>query len=110
MSYSFFFFFFSISSFFLLFFFFSSFFQKHRTLAYYDYLWNRHRTFDPACTRFTADLSPTLRKEILLHMNRECVLNCDFFRDVSNEYVYKFKFLVVLTINYKFTYIINFFS
>jgi CRP-like cAMP-binding protein len=71
-----------------------------RTLQYYDYLWNRHRTFDPNCTRFTADLSPTLRKEILLHMNRECVLNCDFFRDVSNEciirLVHSFKFAVFL--------------
>ena len=74
--------------------------QKHRTLAYYDYLWNRHRTFDPACTRFTADLSPTLRKEILLHMNRDVVLNCDFFRDVSNEcilrLVHNFKYAVFL--------------
>lgn len=46
------------------------------------------------------DLSPTLRKEILLHMNRECVLNCDFFRDVSNEcilgLVHNFKFAVYL--------------
>jgi CRP-like cAMP-binding protein len=58
---------------------------QDRTLAYYDYLWNRHRTFDPACIRFTEDLSPTLRTEILLHMNRDCVLNCDFFRDVSNS-------------------------
>jgi CRP-like cAMP-binding protein len=50
--------------------------------------------------RFTADLSPTLRKEILLHMNRDCVLNCDFFRDVSNEciirLVHSFKFAVFL--------------
>ena len=74
---------------------------QDRTLQYYDYLWNRHRTFDPACVRFTADLSPTLRKEILLHMNRECVMNCDFFRDVSNEciirLVHSFKFAVFLS-------------
>ena len=73
---------------------------QDRTLAYYDYLWNRHRTFDPANIRFTADLSPTLRKEILLHMNRDCVLNCDFFRDVSNDciirLVHAFKFSVYL--------------
>ena len=71
-----------------------------RTLAYYDYLWNRHRTFDPQNERFTADLSPTLRKEILLHMNRDVVLNCDFFRDVSNEcilrLVHNFKYAVFL--------------
>ena len=73
---------------------------QHRVLAYYEYMWNRHRTFDPACVRFTSDLSPTLRKEILLHMNRECVLNCDFFREVSNECIIKlvhsFKFAVFL--------------
>jgi hypothetical protein len=73
---------------------------QERTLQYYDYLWNRHRIFDPATSRFTADLSPSLRKEILLHMNRECVLNCDFFRDVSNEciirLVHSFKFAVYL--------------
>ena len=73
---------------------------QDRTLQYYDYLWNRHRTFDPQNIRFTADLSPTLRKEILLHMNRDCVLNCDFFRDVSNDciirLVHSFKFAVFL--------------
>lgn len=73
-----------------------------RTLKYYDYLWNRHRTFAPQSQdiRFTADLSPTLRKEILLHMNRDCVLNCDFFREVSNNciirLVHSFKFAVFL--------------
>ena len=73
---------------------------QDRTLAYYDYLWNRHRTFDPQMDRFTTDLSPTLRQEILLHMNRDCILNCNFFRDVSNDCIIKlvhsFKFAVYL--------------
>ena len=47
-----------------------------RTLAYYDYLWNRHRTFDPSCTRFTADLSPTLRKEYVTSTESSCLILC----------------------------------
>ena len=56
-----------------------------RTLEYYEYLWSRHRTFDTKLKRFTEDLSPTLRTEILIQLNRDCLLNCDFFREVSNE-------------------------
>ena len=37
-----------------------------RTLEYYEYLWSRHRTFDTKLKRFTEDLSPTLRTEILI--------------------------------------------
>merc|ERR1712199_95281 len=53
-----------------------------RTLMYYEYLWNRHRTFDPAGSRFTEDLSPTLRTEILLHMNRDVIVHCSFLGSV----------------------------
>ena len=71
-----------------------------RTLEYYEYLWSRHRTFDPKLKRFTEDLSPTLRMEILIHLNRDCLLNCDFFRDVSNECImqllHAFNFAVYL--------------
>ena len=73
---------------------------QERTLDYYEYLWNRHRTFAPSATTFTEDLSPTLRSEILLHLNQEAVLNCDFFRDVGNQcllsLVHAFDFAVFL--------------
>ena len=63
-----------------------------RTLDYYDYLWRRHRTFDPRQLRFVSELSPTLQKEILLHLNREVILNCDFFREVSNRCILRLLF------------------
>jgi len=71
-----------------------------RTLAYYEYLWNRHRTFDPSRARFTNDLSPTLRSEILLHMNKDVIIHCSFFRKCSNEcilrLVHAFRYRVFL--------------
>jgi hyperpolarization activated cyclic nucleotide-gated potassium channel 2 len=71
-----------------------------RTLAYYEYLWNRHRTFDPAGNRFTQDLSPTLRTEILLHMNKDVIVHCSFFRSCSNDcilrLVHSFRYRVFL--------------
>lgn len=74
---------------------------QDRTIAYYEYLWNRHRTFDPSGTRFTQDLSPTLRTEILLHMNKDVIVNCAFFRKCSNEcilrLVHAFRYRVFLT-------------
>lgn len=63
-----------------------------RTLDYYDYLWRRHRTFDPSELRFVNELSPTLQKEILLHLNREVILNCNFFSDVSNRCILRLLF------------------
>ena len=72
----------------------------NRTLMYYEYLWNRHRTFDPAGNRFTEDLSPTLRTEILLHMNRDVIVHCSFFRKCSNDcilrLVHAFRYRVFL--------------
>tara|TARA_A100001015_G_scaffold110070_1_gene122148 strand:+ start:2089 stop:4314 length:2226 start_codon:yes stop_codon:yes gene_type:complete len=72
----------------------------NRTLAYYEYLWNRHRTFDPAGNRFTQDLSPTLRTEILLHMNKDVIVHCSFFRSCSNDcilrLVHSFRYRVFL--------------
>ena len=71
-----------------------------RTLEYYEYMWSRHRTFDPHRRRFTEDLSPTLRMEILIQLNKECLLHCDFFREVSNECImqllHAFEFAVYL--------------
>ena len=42
-----------------------------------------NRTFDPTGNRFTEDLSPTLRTEILLHMNRDVIVHCSFLENVQ---------------------------
>ena len=69
-------------------------------MEYFEYLWLHHRTFDLGKEGFTSNLNPTLRREILLYLNREFILNCDFFAHVSNDcmhsLIHNFTFAIFL--------------
>jgi len=52
---------------------------RDRVLGYYDYLWQRHRLISTRSS-FVDDLSPYLRHEVSLNLNRDVIQRCHFFR------------------------------
>ena len=57
---------------------------QNKVLAYYDYLWSRHRLISTKKS-FVDELSPCLQKEVNLDLNMSVIQKCKLFRSLLME-------------------------
>jgi len=58
---------------------------QKKIVSYYDYLWQRHRLLSTQSS-FIDELSPPLRKEVHLDLNKIIIARCDLFRGLLGKY------------------------